>query len=214
MLGWFHALMPREQRFFDLYAAHARTLVLAAEELRAMLEGGDAITDHCRAIVAHEQSADAITREVLKAVRRTFITPFDRGDIKDLISSMDDAIDQMQKTAKVITLFEVHEFEPEMRGIAGCILQCAQLVDDAVPLLSRIAEQAMRLNVLCEKIFRIEEEADRIHDHGLKKLYQRYRNDEALIFLARSDIYEHLEKVVDRFEDIADEITGIVIEHV
>ena len=68
--------------------------------------------DYCRQIVAREHEADEITREVLLAVRRTFITPFDRGDIKDLITSMDDAIDQMHKTAKAITLFEVRSFEP------------------------------------------------------------------------------------------------------
>ena len=63
--------------------------------------------------MAREHEADEITREVLLAVRRTFITPFDRGDIKDLITSMDDAIDQMHKTAKAITLFELRSFEPE-----------------------------------------------------------------------------------------------------
>ena len=86
-----------------------------------------------------ENDADAITREVLLAVRRTFITPFDRGDIKDLITAMDDAIDQMQKTAKTILLFKVTEFEPEMARMAERIVQAAQLVQQAIPLLRRSA---------------------------------------------------------------------------
>jgi uncharacterized protein len=73
--------------------------------------------------VAHEHEADGITREVLLAVRRTFITPFDRGDIKDLITSMDDAIDQMHQTAKTIPLFEVRSFEPAMREMGEFVVQ-------------------------------------------------------------------------------------------
>src|SRR4051794_16015522 len=116
MMGWFQALMPREDRFFDLFARHSRTLVAGAEALNSLLhEGGASVPHYCEVIMARENEADQITREVLIAVRRTFITPFDRGDIKNLITSMDDAIDQMQKTAKAITLFEVTHFEPQMQ---------------------------------------------------------------------------------------------------
>jgi uncharacterized protein len=82
MLDWFQALMPKEDRFFDLFARHSRTLVAGAEALRQLLEGGETVAQHCREIVEREQEADEITREVLQAVRRTFITPFDRGDIR------------------------------------------------------------------------------------------------------------------------------------
>ncbi|CAN0494228.1 unnamed protein product, partial [Phaeothamnion confervicola] len=98
MLGWFHALMPKEERFFDLFAQHSRTVVAGAEALRSMLDGGETVPQHYRAVMDRENEADIITREVLIAVRRTFITPFDRGDITDLITSMDNTIDQMQKT--------------------------------------------------------------------------------------------------------------------
>ena len=108
MLRWFHALLPREERFFDLFARHSDTVVAGAKALRAMLDGGDAVVVHYKTVMDREHDADNITREVLIAVRRSFITPFDRGDIKDLITSMDNAIDQMQKTAKTIMLFEQH----------------------------------------------------------------------------------------------------------
>ena len=91
--------MPREERFFELFARHAQVTLTGAEALRALLQGGDAVLRHCKEISARENEADEITREVLTALRRTFITPLDRGDIKDLITSMDDAIDQMNKTA-------------------------------------------------------------------------------------------------------------------
>src|SRR5947209_1823429 len=102
MANLLQALMPRENRFFDLFAAHSRIILAGARELREMLDGGDEVGRHCAADLKHEAEADAITRDVLMSVRRTFITPFDRGDIKDLITAMDDAIDDMQQTAKAI----------------------------------------------------------------------------------------------------------------
>ena len=113
MLQWFHKLLPREEKFFELFARHSEVVVAGAEALRAMLDGGDAVTRHYKTVMDREHDADNITREVLIAVRRTFITPFDRGDIKDLITSMDNAIDQMQKTAKTIMLFDQRAFTPQ-----------------------------------------------------------------------------------------------------
>src|SRR5258705_4222097 len=100
MLDWFQRLMPHTLLFFPLFERHATTVTAAAEALRQMLQGGEHALQHCRDVVRYEEEADGITREVLIGIRSTFITPFDRGDIKDLITSLDDAIDQMQKTAK------------------------------------------------------------------------------------------------------------------
>ena len=126
MLGWFQALMPREERFFQLFEKHATIVVAGAEALRGLLRGGDNIEACCKEIFQREAEADEITRQVLVAVRRTFITPFDRTDIQDLITSMDDAIDQMNKTAKTIVTFEVRVFEPCMQQMSEIIVQSAQ----------------------------------------------------------------------------------------
>jgi uncharacterized protein Yka (UPF0111/DUF47 family) len=88
MLGWFRALMPKEERFFDLFTRHARITLAAAQALRALLKGDDDVLRCCREITRRENEADEITREVMTALRKTFITPLDRGDIKDLITSM------------------------------------------------------------------------------------------------------------------------------
>src|SRR5688572_8734551 len=98
MLGWFQALMPKETRFFDLFERHAAIVVQGAEAMQSLFQGSD-VERYCREISARETEADDVTREVLTAVRRTFITPFDRTDIQDLATSLDDAIDQMNKTA-------------------------------------------------------------------------------------------------------------------
>ncbi|MGB6760606.1 MAG: DUF47 family protein [Xanthobacteraceae bacterium] len=134
----------------------------------------------------------------------------------DLISSMDDAIDQMNKTAKTIVLFEVHAFEPQMRQMSEIILQCSKLVLEAVPLLSSIGGNAGRLNALTTKIIATEEEADDIYNRGLKALFLANRPESnegsAMKFVIGSELYDHLEKVVDRFEDVANQINSIVVD--
>jgi predicted phosphate transport protein (TIGR00153 family) len=216
MLGWFQALMPREERFFHLFERHAAIIVAGAEALRGLLNGGADIERYCKEIFDREAEADDVTRQVLTAVRRTFVTPFDRTDIQDLISSMDDAIDQMNKTAKVIVMFEVKTFEPQMREMAEIIVDAAKLVLEAVPLLSSIGSNAARLNTLTARIIAIEEHADEVHDRGLKALFVANREPDgpgnALRFIIGSELYDHLEKVVDRFEDVSNEISSIVVD--
>jgi len=204
--------MPKEERFFELFTRHAQVTLTGAEALRAMLQGGDDVLRHCNEIGMRENEADEITREVLTALRRTFITPLDRGDIKDLITSMDDAIDQMNKTAKVIALFELTHFENPMQQMGEIIVRAAKLSMEAVPLLESIGTQNARLNVLTEEIIRIEERSDQLHDQGRKELY--VNRSDAFAFLIGTEVYDHLEKVVDRFEDVANEISAIVIENV
>lgn len=212
-MKWFRKLMPREDRFFDLFARHSRTTVGAAEALNALLAGKDT-EQHCERIIALEDEADDITREVLLAVRRSFITPFDRGDIKDLIMSMDDAIDMMHKTVKTIRLFEQNSFDPGMQEMGGIIVQAAKLVAEAIPLLDRIAANAQRLGVLTEEVVKVEGRSDELHDQGLKDLFRRHGATNPMAYIIGSEIYGELEKVVDRFEDVANEINGIVIENV
>src|SRR5712691_1292454 len=125
MLGWFRALMPKEERFFDLFTRHAQVTLAAAHALRSLLKGDDDVLRCCREITRLENEADEITREVMTALRKTFITPLDRGDI---------------------------------------IVQAAQLMMDAVPLLSSLGRHSARLNSLTEEMIRLEEQADQLHD--------------------------------------------------
>jgi uncharacterized protein Yka (UPF0111/DUF47 family) len=215
MLRWFHALMPKEERFFELFAQHSHAVVAGAIALRAMLEGGDAIPRNYQIVMDREHDADDVTREVLIAVRRTFITPFDRGNIRDLITSMDNSIDQMQKTAKSIRLFEVTKFTPQMRDMADAIVKCAELVQEGVPLLKKIGPEAGHISDLTAQISALEGKADEMHDEGLRALFRASATGgSGLDFFVGNEVYDHLEKVVDRFDDVANVMHGIVIEHV
>ncbi len=132
MLEWFRALMPKEDRFFELFARYSLTLVAGAEALRQLLDGGETVTQHCREIVEREHEADEITR----------------------------------------------------------------------------------LNEITEEITRIEGKADDLHDEGLKALFRAQASANPMAFVIGNEIYDHLEMVVDRFDDVANEISSLVIEHV
>lgn len=215
MLRWFRAIMPKEEGFFDLFERHAALVVAGAQSLRAGLDGGEAVESQFRAVMEREEEADALTREVLLAIRRSFITPFDRGDIKDLITSLDDAIDQMQKTAKTILLFKVTRFEPEMQQMADGIVRASLLVQQAMPLLRSIGANVAQISSLAEQVTRVEGETDDLHDTGRSRLFEAAAQEgDALRFWVASEILGHLERVVDRLEDVANEVHSVVIEHV
>jgi len=214
MLSWFQALMPKEERFFDLFDRHAVTIVAGAHALRSLLDGGEKVPEHCKEIKRYENDADEITRDVLLAVRRTFITPFDRGDIRDLITVMDDTIDQMHQTAKATLLYDIRDFEASMRRMGDIIVQAAELTQSSIPLLRSMHHNASRLNSFSEEILRLEDEADELHDQGLSALFRAHRNSDAMAFIIGAEIFGHLEKVVDGFEDVANRVTGIVIENI
>lgn len=213
MLSWFQALMPREERFFDLFERHAETVVLGAKALRRLLDGGDDMAAWRAEIRRQEHAADDITRETLLAVRRTFITPFDRGDIRDLINAMDDAIDQMHQTSKATELYEFGDYTDSMRRIGDLVVTSAELTRDSLPLLRMMNRNAAQLIAYAEEITRLEDEADSLHDQGLKELLQKHRRDDPMAYVIGAQIYDHLEKVVDGFENVANRVTGVVIEH-
>jgi predicted phosphate transport protein (TIGR00153 family) len=214
MLHWFYKLMPRQGNFFPLFERHAAVMVTAARALREMLKGGEQVGLRFKDILALEHQADEIARDVLLGLRTTFITPFDRTDIQSLITEMDDSVDQIKQTAKSITLFEVTSFEQDMVAMADKIVACAVLVQRAVAMLGDLSANAGELNEICLEITRLEGEADDIHERGLGRLYQKAKAGDAMEFIRGNEIYNHLEKAVDRLDDVADEIQGIVIEHV
>ncbi len=214
MFEFFQKLLPKEEKFFDLFSQHAKVISAGAAALRALLEGGDAIPVQYKLVMDREQDADNVARDVFIAVRRSFITPFDRSNIKELTTSMDDSIDQMQKTAKAVMVFKLREFTPQMKAMADDIVQCAELVQQAVPLLSSISAEAGRISKIAEQISMIEGRADERHDNGLKDLYEKYGATNPMAFITGNEVYDHLEKVVDRFDDVANVLQGIVLEHV
>lgn len=213
MLGWFQKLMPREENFFDLYTRHAATVTAGAIELRALLRGDGDFTARAAEISRQENIADDIMRETLLAVRRTFITPFDRSDVAGLGAAIDDAIDQMQRCAKKMDLFDMRAFQPRMVEMGETIVEAAELVGRMVAMLPDMRANNARISALNVQMAKLEEKADELHDQGVKELYLAHRTADPMAYVVGSEIYDNLEKVVDRLEDVANRVVDIVIEH-
>ncbi len=215
MFGWFQRLLPQQGNFFDLFEAHATTLVAGRGRAGAAARrAGRARPGISARIEEREHDADDITREVLQTVRRTFLTPFDRGAITDLIAAMDDTIDEMQSTANAVDLYEITEFEPEMRDMAAIIVDAARLTAEAMPLLRRVADNGHRLHELTERIVRMEGHADEIHAagpqaHPTSRSARRTRCSSSCGTRCSSGSSGWS----TAFEDVANEIDGIVIDH-
>jgi uncharacterized protein len=213
MFNWFQRLLPRSGDFFGMFEAHAATLVAAAEALSKLVDGGTPQDQYIAEIHRREHQADDIIRQVLTTVRRTFLTPFDRGAITSLIGSMDDAVDEMQDTARALALYEVTHFEPEMKRMVQIIVEAAGLTAQAVPMLRDITRNGPKIHGVTEKLVHLESDADVVHAAGLKKAFQAHSANNPMQFIVSREIYKHLERITDAFEDVANEIDGIVIDH-
>jgi|SRR4051812_2249853 len=211
MFAWFQRLLPRKGDFFGMFDAHAATLVAGAAAMTKLVDSGSH-RDQIGLIETHEHEADDITREVLTEVRRTFLTPFDRGAITSLIAAMDDSIDEMHSTAVAIDLYDLREFSDEMKQMVAMISEAATLTAEAINLLRDITRNGARIHQLTEKIVRLEGAADDVHAAGLKQAFDEY-SDRPMQFIVAREIYKHLERITDAFEDVANEIDGIVIDH-
>ena len=212
MSGVIQKILPREDRFFDLFERHANVLVSAADALAKLLSGAD-IARNLDEIRGLETSADDITREVLRAVRRSFITPFDRSAITSLVSAMDDTVDEIWHTAKTVRIYGVTAFEPQMLASAELAREAARLVREAIPLMRNIGRNAARLHEITEQIVHLEGRADDLHDEGLASLFEQHGAERPIQFFVGRELYRYVERVLDRFQDVADEIQGIVIDH-
>ena len=214
MLDWFKKLMPKEEKFFDLFEAQAAKATEAARSLRAIVDGGPDMLANCAKLSRQEEEADQISYEVMQAIRRSFITPFDRSDIKALSAALDDAIDQMNKTGKTVKLYDVASFEPNMRAMADKVIAMADLISEGLPLMRNVGQNSAKLHALTGELTRLEGESDELNDMGLRDLFKGPAQHNALAFVIGSELYDHLEKVCDRFEDVAHVMSDIVIEHV
>lgn len=214
MLDWFRSFMPKEDRFFDLFEKHAAIVVTASDSLRLALHAGRPASEkHLQAVAEREDEADAVAREVMLAVRRSFITPFDRGAIIGLITSLDDAIDEMKKTGKAIRVFDYAEFEPEMQAISVHIVAGAKLVQATLPLLRAVGVNGAAIGEAADRMHRIEDETDDIYDAARTRLYKSKAPGQPAEFWVASEILGHLESVADKLEDVVNQISEVAIEN-
>lgn len=212
----FGKLLPREGNFFALFNQHADHIVEAAQAFSKLVEhyGDDDLRDKYHAGVDNaEHAADRITHEVNRALHTTFITPIDREQIHALINTMDDVADLLQDSAETLALYDVKKMTPEIRSLNDLTLKCCERVRDAVRLLPKLADPATTEAALktCEEIDQLEGDADRVMRQAMSRLFRDDVDVRELIKLKA--IYELLEKITDRCEDVANIIEGIILEN-
>jgi uncharacterized protein len=206
----FGRLMPQEGRFFELFNEHAEQVAQGSRELAALMASGDDLERRAHNIESIEKRADRITRSTIELLHKTFITPLDRDDIHQLISKMDDILDLIEDSAQLMFLYDVHAPTPEAKKLADICVNCCEKVKSAVALLPNM-DNAAAIMAICNDIDRLESDADHVMRAAIARLFRDEPDVRELIKLRT--VYEHLETVTDRCEDVANIIQGIVLEN-
>jgi hypothetical protein len=203
-------LLPREGRFFDYFNEHAGHAVLAAAELKALLADLSDLEVRRRNIERHEKQADQITHHAMQLLHQTFITPLDRDEIHQLITTMDDVLDLMEDIAQCLFLYDVRAVTPEAQRLAEICVACTEKMRDAVARLESMDNTDAILK-LCAEIDRLETDADYVMRSAMAKLFRE--EPDAKEIIKHKEIYQLLESVTDKCEDVANLIEGIVLEN-
>ncbi|HVL08141.1 MAG TPA: DUF47 domain-containing protein [Burkholderiaceae bacterium] len=206
----FGRFMPTEGKFFEYFDQHADCAVSAARELLALINDLPNAEAHARLVQATEKKADRITHDTVDLLHKTFITPLDRDEIHKLITTMDDILDLMEDVAETISLYDVTSLTDEARQLATICVSCCDQVKIAVGLLSNMKNAGTILKTT-QEIDRLESEADRVMRSAMSKLFREETDVKRLIKLKA--IYEQLETITDKCEDVANIIEGIVLEN-
>jgi hypothetical protein len=212
---WFPRLLPRDESFFEMFNEHAAFTAEGARAFLAMLSNYDDTRlreQHAAAVDVAERAADKITAEVQRRLHRSFITPIDREQIHSLINRMDDVADLLQDTSEVLSLYNVQHLSEDVLRLGEISVRCCERMQHAVSLLPRLREPAIADAAIktCQEIDQLESDADRVMRSAMSRLFRDEIDTRELIKLKA--IYEHLETISDRCEDVANLIEGIVLE--
>jgi predicted phosphate transport protein (TIGR00153 family) len=213
---FFGKLLPREGNFFELFDQHAAFITQAARAFMLLMQHYDDMPrreQHAAEVDTAERAADRITAEVNRLLHKTFITPIGREQIHGLINAMDDIVDLLQDATETLSLYDVRKLTEDVLRLGEISAKCCERVQHAVslmPKLSRpdVAEAAIKT---CEEIDKLESDADRVMRSAMSRLFREETDVRELIKLKA--IYEHLESISDRCEDVANMIEGVVLEN-
>jgi predicted phosphate transport protein (TIGR00153 family) len=206
----FGRLMPREGRFFDLFNEHAEQIVLASRELAAMISSAEDPERYAYNIESIEKRADKITQTTIALLHKTFITPIDRDDIHRLITKMDDILDLLEDAAQLIFIYDLQVVTAEEKRLADICVDCGENIQTAVKLLSNM-KNASAIMRICDDIDRLESEADHVMRAAMAKLFRDEPDVRQLIKLRA--VYQTMEAVTDKCEDVANIIEGILLQN-
>jgi len=212
----FKKLLPKEGNFFEMFNQHAERMVEAAHAFSKLVANYSDVNlrdQYAREVDHAERSADKVTQEVNRLIHSTFITPIDREQIHTLINTMDDVADLIQDSAETMSLYDVRYMTEEIARLTDLSVRCCERVQEAVRLLGKLSDHQSAVAALktCEEIDKLESDADRVMRSALSKLFREEPDVREVIKLKA--IYELLETITDKCEDVANVVEGIVLEN-
>jgi predicted phosphate transport protein (TIGR00153 family) len=207
------AVTPRSDNYFILFNNLADCAVKGSKVLAMMSAVNDPekFEEHFKEIRTIESTADEYTKQILISLHKTFITPFDRREIRELAMALDDIIDYMEDIPQSAKIYGHTNFTPEMVALGQILLRASEKVRDAVNMLADM-KNAERILRTCEEISSIEGEADHVMRAGMHRLFAE--ESDARTLISSKELYDLFEAAVDSCEDVADVIHGVVLERI
>lgn len=205
----FRRLLPKETCFFDFFEEHIVLCIRACEELVAMEDPTIDIGAKVASIKELEREADTVTHRCIAELQKSFITPFDRGEIHDLIKNLDDILDDLDEAVSRIIIFELKELRPETTASGHILLRATTALSDALKLLRNL-KNSEAIHEKCIAVHQCEHDGDTLMRSALMRLFREEK--EAVVIIKWKEIFDYLERATDRCSDVADAIEGVVIE--
>jgi len=203
------SIMPREPKFFDLFERSVANVATAAKELAEFFENYTNVPQKVARMTELEHNGDAITHQIMEQLHRTFVTPLDREDIALLTERLDDVMDFMEDAANAMLLYRIEQPTTRARELAAILVA---LTNELVVAVPRLRNRSKMKEILehCVEINRLENEADAIVRFALAELFDGTPIADVIKW---REIYEHLETAVDKGEDVANVLEGVVLKH-
>lgn len=200
-------LLPKEEKFFEMFLSAAENIQAAAKRLKEMLESGENLDRFTREIKELEHAGDKMTHEIINKLNKTFVTPFDREDIYDLCRALDDVLDNIDSAAHRIIIYHIADPGQNAIRLAQIIIECTEEIVKAIRNLNHIE----KVYPHCVEINRLENEGDSIFRETLTWLFQDKKD--AISIIKLKDFYEDLELAIDRCEDVANVLEAIAVKN-
>ena len=198
--------MPREKKFFDMFAEVSQNLTEGARLLHDMLKNPVDLAARIARLQGVEHRGDEMTHDIIRMLNKTFITPFDREDIHRLTSSLDDVLDFVNAAAVRMSLYRITAPPPVAADLAAIIVVQAEELSKGVSLL----ETNQKVLDHCTEVNRLENEADRVSRRAIAELFDREKDPIQLIKI--KELYEVLETATDKAEDAANVLEAVVLK--
>jgi len=206
--------LPKDEQFFDLFAEAAANALAAAKLLAEIIESGEDVERKVRRLRELEHHGDEITHRVYQGLHSTFVTPLDRDDIQRLAGGIDDFVDDLEEVGKRFRLYKLNEATAPAKLFARILTEQAEIMAEAIPLLSQVGKQSVDLRKAVLELHRAENEADDALNGALAALYDGVTEIPSLIHALRwGELYQLLEDATDKGEDIGNTLEGILLKY-